>query len=347
MWLTGFDAPTVSTLYLDKPMKNHTLMQTIARANRVSPGKVNGLIVDYYNVFRNLEISWKKKEDYKKQFIVYDNTINALYEACKPDIVREKSDYKIVSVFQYLRGVVDVNAQRGDLDSAKLKISALLDQSIMSNHTGYSLAIQSEKYEIKAGNLLDLSKMDFDKLRIEYKQAKYKHIEISDLRAFIEDKLQKMLNKNVNRIDFVQRLQDIIDRYNSGGMITENYFEDLMKFAEELKEEEKRHIKEGLSEEELEIFDLLYKEKLTEKEKQSVKLAAKDLLKRLLEEQPKVLVQDWYKDTQTRLKVESVIMDVLDKDLPDSYDRIVFNEKCKKIFEHFFFLASKGRPEVA
>ncbi len=55
MWLTGFDAPSCSTLYLDKPMRNHTLMQTIARANRVFGEKVNGLIVDYVGVFRNLE----------------------------------------------------------------------------------------------------------------------------------------------------------------------------------------------------------------------------------------------------------------------------------------------------
>lgn len=55
MWMTGFDVPSCSTLYLDKPMRNHTLMQTIARANRVYPGKINGLIVDYVGVFRNLE----------------------------------------------------------------------------------------------------------------------------------------------------------------------------------------------------------------------------------------------------------------------------------------------------
>ena len=60
MWLTGFDAPTLSTLYLDKPMKDHTLMQTIARANRVTAWKINGKekkngeIIDYYNVFRNM-----------------------------------------------------------------------------------------------------------------------------------------------------------------------------------------------------------------------------------------------------------------------------------------------------
>ncbi len=55
MWITGFDVPSCSTIYLDKPMKNHTLMQTIARANRVWRDKQNGLIVDYVGVFRNLQ----------------------------------------------------------------------------------------------------------------------------------------------------------------------------------------------------------------------------------------------------------------------------------------------------
>jgi len=55
MWMTGFDAPSCSTMYLDRPMRNHTLMQTIARANRVFPDKDNGLIVDYIGVFRDLE----------------------------------------------------------------------------------------------------------------------------------------------------------------------------------------------------------------------------------------------------------------------------------------------------
>ena len=55
MWMTGFDVPSCSTIYLDKPQRNHTLMQTIARANRVFKDKVNGLIVDYIGIFRNLE----------------------------------------------------------------------------------------------------------------------------------------------------------------------------------------------------------------------------------------------------------------------------------------------------
>jgi type I restriction enzyme R subunit len=55
MWITGFNVPSCSTIYLDKPMKNHTLMQTIARANRVWKDKQNGLIVDYVGIFRNLQ----------------------------------------------------------------------------------------------------------------------------------------------------------------------------------------------------------------------------------------------------------------------------------------------------
>lgn len=55
MWITGFDVPSIGTVYLDKPMKNHTLMQTIARANRNSPGKTSGVIVDYVGVFNNLQ----------------------------------------------------------------------------------------------------------------------------------------------------------------------------------------------------------------------------------------------------------------------------------------------------
>ena len=54
MWLTGFDVPSLSTLYLDKPLKAHTLMQAIARANRINEGKNNGLIVDYCGILKHL-----------------------------------------------------------------------------------------------------------------------------------------------------------------------------------------------------------------------------------------------------------------------------------------------------
>src|SRR5204862_8317140 len=54
IWLTGFDVESLSTLYIDKPMKAHTLMQAIARANRRFPGKDFGLIVDYNGMLKSL-----------------------------------------------------------------------------------------------------------------------------------------------------------------------------------------------------------------------------------------------------------------------------------------------------
>lgn len=57
MWMTGFDVPSLSTLYLDKPLKAHTLMQAIARANRVNEGKNNGLIVDYCGILKHLRLA--------------------------------------------------------------------------------------------------------------------------------------------------------------------------------------------------------------------------------------------------------------------------------------------------
>lgn len=422
MWLTGFDAPTLSTLYLDKPMQGHTLMQTIARANRVTSWKINGVekrngeIVDYYNVFRSMKLALKdyaqggdeidppvrekaelfrllddaveqglvfcheKKialrevlggedvfkniglfnvfadtllanDEWRKGFNVYENTISSLYEACKPEIMgRGKQDrVREVAAFQYLRGVIDSLIEQKDIDAISLRIAELLDESVVVNDAEAFKARQySAEYQIiKKGKTWDLSRINFDKLREEFKQATYKHIEIADLRAFLQHKLELMLQQNATRTDFAQRLQQIIDTYNSGGSSTENYYEDLMKFTEDLHAEDERAIREGLTEDELEIFDLLTKDKMTQEETQKVRLAAKSLLHRLLEEQPKVLVQDWYKDTQTKKQVRSAVEQVLDAKLPESYDRVLFREKCDNVFYLMLDYASHGRKWVA
>ena len=190
MWLTGFDVPALSTFYLDKPMKDHTLVQAITRANRVSNYKINGVpkingeIIDYYNVFRNMkkaladyaigsegqedlpvqdkdrlfelldeamtqgmafchdkEIDLESvldvdeniklakfsafanillsKDEWRKEFAVYENTITALYEACKPEIYKQPR--RIVYVFQYLREVLEAIINRQDVDKVSLK----------------------------------------------------------------------------------------------------------------------------------------------------------------------------------------------------------------------------------
>jgi type I restriction enzyme R subunit len=417
MWLTGFDAPTVSTLYLDKPMKDHTLMQTIARANRVTSHiidgvpKTNGEVVDYYNVFRNMKKALAvyaesdgkeqpiqdktnlfdllddalaqgtdfcksigidtnapleagqtfskvkvfescadkllERDYYWQEFKVYENTITSLYEACKPEILQGRFRPQI-TVFQYLRGVVDAIIGQQDIEAVKRKIGDLLDQSVITANGAIFVAEASPEYQaIRKGKILDLSRLDMGKLKEEFGEKEYKNIEIANLREFIECKLADMIQENSTRSDFAERFQEIINRYNAGGMATETYFEELVRFAEDMKEEDERHIREGLTEDELELFDILKNDRMTKAEEIKVKNAARHLLKRLIEEQPKILVQDWFKDSQSRIRVKTAIEEVLDVELPDTYERDLFRQKSQRLYELVYEYASKGQKWAA
>ena len=77
------------------------------------------------------------------------------------------------------------------------------------------------------------------------------------------------------------------------------------------------------------------------------KLAAKHLITRLLEGHPKVLVQDWWKDGQTQRLVKAAVEEVLDQELPETYDRKTFKEKCDNVFELIVDFAANGRKWVA
>ena len=109
-----------------------------------------------------------------------------------------------------------------------------------------------------------------------------------------------------------------------------------------MKGESERHIREGLTEDELELFELLKKDKMTKEETQKVRLAARSLLHRLREESPNVLVTDWFKDVQSKSRVRSAVESVLDVHLPKSYDRAVFTEKCNGVFDLMLNYASQG-----
>jgi type I restriction enzyme R subunit len=394
-------------------MKDHTLMQTIARANRVTSWKINGVekkngeIIDYYNVFRNMRKALKdyaqgregqeeppvqekkvlftlledaivqgkefcrekdididillentdifknvsqfnhyadtllSRDEWRKGFAVYENTITSLYEACKPEILG-RPVVRTVAVFQYLRGVVDTIVEQKDIDAVGMRISQLLDESVVVDGTGSAHESELEWRIVQSGRTWDLSKINFDKLKEDFQRASYKNIEISDLRAFIQRKLEQMLRQNAMRSDFAQRLQSIIDAYNAGSSSADNYFAELLRFTQDLQEESERHIRENLTEDELELFDLLKKDKMTNEETQKVRLAAKSLLYRLLEESPKVLVQDWFKDGQSKLRVRTAVETVLNIHLSESYDRVVFTEKCNKIFDLMLNQASQG-----
>jgi type I restriction enzyme R subunit len=420
MWLTGFDAPTVSTLYLDKPQKDHTLMQTIARANRVTSWKIGGVekrhgeIVDYYNVFRRMKEALRDyaqgqdgdsaapvqdktelfkllegalaagfafgakhglqldriaergdifkqvaefedyadrllaKDEHRKAFAVHENAITALYEACKPEVLGRLL-VRQVAVFQYLRGVIDAHAQQADIDEVARKIDELLDASVVVDKSRVREPGQHETFAItKRGKVWDLSKIDFDKLKQDFRQTEHRNIEIADLRAFLEKKLADMLRQNATRVEFAERLRRIIENYNAGGSSNESYFDELVKFTRDLKTESERAFRAGLTEDEQEIYDLLKKPRMTQPEEQRVKLAAKSLLARLTAAQPKVLVQEWFRDTATKKRVERVVEDVLNEHLPeDGYDRVLFKAKCDAVFSLVLDHATHGRKWAA
>ncbi len=98
----------------------------------------------------------------------------------------------------------------------------------------------------QSGKTWDLSTIDFERLKEDFGESRYKNIAISDLRAFIGHKLDRMLQENATRTDFATQLQGIIDEYNAGSSSADNYFAELVKFTKELKEESERHIREDL-----------------------------------------------------------------------------------------------------
>jgi len=417
MWLTGFDAPSVSTLYLDKPLQNHTLMQTIARANRVLPGKKNGLVIDYFGVFRNLrkalaayaegtkgkdkgeddefpvkefeellelleqgiaeakayclslgadinailnlgERGFKEvelfqeyadkileKDEYRKQLGLFVNTIVGLYDSAKPEIYSYPKIKKDRDILEYLKKVVDRNVDADEsIERAKEKLDALLDSSVLGKG---DLREASERYIINTSRQVDLSKLDFARLREDFPEKRHKNIAFADLRELMEIKLKQMLSQNNTRGSFLERFDKIIEDYNAGSLSIEEAYQELVQQAKDLSEEQERAAKNGMTEEELELFDLLKKEKLTKDEEKKVKLAASHLLQILFDSNNKILIQEWHKEKTSQEIVRQEISKILNKNLPQSYDRDIFSRKTDVVFQHFYQLAEVGKGFAA
>ena len=409
MWLTGFDVENLSTLYLDKPMKGHTLMQAIARVNRVYPHKPCGIIIDYVNVFKYMQRalseyaagddgkefpakdidklialidqtveqtdafllrqgidlgeiiadesaldrldklraaydSLLEKEEIRDEFKVLLNTLMNLYEASRPEIIERNWVNDKFAPLAYLFGLFYRTIDDEKVKRARLRMAQVLDSSVSSSKAEEN----DEGIVIHEGQIIDLSKIDVEKLKKEIKTAQYKAIEIDDLKAFIEQALVVMMERNCTRQVFSQRFRGIIDRYNAGGTENEEYYDKLIELMEDLKAEQKRPEAEGLSEEELEIYDLLVAgKKLTKDEEQRVKLSAKNLYKKLTEAKKELLVVDWYKDEQPRAKVKTAIEKSLDADLPPTYDKETFAVKTELLLTHFVDMAVQGYGWVA
>ena len=409
MWLTGFDVKNLSTLYLDKPMKGHTLMQAIARANRVYPDKPCGIVVDYVNVFKYMQRALSQyasgddgqefpakdidrllelidqtiaetdaflksisidldtiiagdatfdkmeelrkaldvivsNDDDKEKFKVLSNTLMNLYDASKPEVFELHWHNEKFTPIAYLHGMLHNQINDEKINRARLRMAQLLDNSIISQEAEDN----DDGYVIHGTKVIDLSKIDVDQLKREIKTAPYTAVDIDDLKAFIDEALKQMMDKNCTRDKFSVRFKNIVDRYNAGGSENEDYYEQLLQLIEDLKKESERPNLMGLSEEELEIFDLLIKGKnLTKAEEQKVILSAKNLYKKLNENRSSLFVVDWYRGEQPKARVKNAIMETLDADLPDSYDKEVFIVKIDLLLNHFIDMAVQGYGWVA
>jgi type I restriction enzyme R subunit len=391
MWLTGFDVPSCSTIYLDKPMRNHTLMQTIARANRVFPGKHSGVIVDYANVFASLEralaiygkgrggerpvrdkqalveelrravaaatqfckvrgvdltkIEGASAEKFeraqavedganrllnpeavKRDFLAHARLVDGLYGAVKPDPIAvefAKRCGSIRALADYIRNCSDPP----DISHVIQGINELLDRSI-----------GAEPFKIKkpdsAYGAIDLSKIDFEKLAKRFEKKKPTSSDLERLKAAVKAQLERMVRLNRTRADYLEKFRELIDEYNNGSRNIEEIFKDLIALSRVLTEEQNRHVREHLSEEELTVFDILTRPgpELSTAEREEVKKVAHLLLERL----HTLLVLGWRQKIQSRARVRLAIEDMLDAGLPRAYDKAMFENKSRVLFEHVY-----------
>jgi type I restriction enzyme, R subunit len=389
MWLTGFDAPGCAAIYLDKPMRNHTLMQTIARANRVFPGKHSGMIVDYANVFASLEkalaiygagkggpnpIRDKQQlvaslrdaikqatafcsrqqvdlaalealspqgmerleaveraidlliapEEIQREFLGHERLVNTLYHAVKPDLSVLEFSLRVAGITTLAAAIrAKLRPNPPDIATILRQISTLLDDSItgLTIHDGGKPA-------------MDLSKINFEALAKRFKESKHKNTDLEALKAAIRARLDLLVQQNRTRIDFAEQFEELIASYNAGSRNIQELFDELVKLSNSLDEEQERHVRENLTEEELVIFDILTRPapELTTQERNEVKKVARELLVRLKD----LLVLNWRLKAAARSSLKLAIEDALDSGLPRAYAPEMYRQKCLAVFEHVY-----------
>ena len=186
----------------------------------------------------------------------------------------------------------------------------------------------------KPAPVIDLSKIDFEALHSRFKESKHKNTDIEILKAAIRTQLENLIRLNSTRADYAEKFEELIESYNNGSRNIEDLFEDLVRFSRGLSDEQQRHIRENMSEEELVIFDILTRPapELSTEERTEVKQVARKLLNRLKE----LLVLNWRQKSAARSQLRLAIEDVLDKGLPRAFDKPLYEQKCSALFEHVF-----------
>ena len=374
MWLTGFDVECLSTLYIDKPMKAHSLMQAIARANRVYPGKDFGLIVDYNGMLRALREALAQYalgddgEGGEEIVGTIEERVQALIEAIGAtevqlrDLGFDPATLIGSTGFARIKGLKDAVEAVYTSDESKRRFEVLARQvlsrfkALLMEPSAFTYAerhdnidaiykklterrdtadvtallkelhrivneairTQSPGEDQAQGLTLDLSQIDMEKLRDEFaKKVVHKATALQDIREIVERKLAEMLARNPSRMDYQQKYEEIVADYNleKDRVTIEETFRRLTELVYELDAEQKRAVEEGLSEDELALFDLLGKENLGKAERERVKQASRDLLaaiKRRLAE----LDRFWEKE-QTKADVKVFILDKVHTSLPE------------------------------
>jgi type I restriction enzyme R subunit len=160
------------------------------------------------------------------------------------------------------------------------------------------------------GLTVDLSQIDLEKLRDEFaKKVKHKATAIEDIRKLVERKLALLLAQNPTRMDFEIKYREIVAAYNSDKdrATIEEIFAKLMALSKSMDDEQRRAVREGLSESELAIFDLMQKTTLAATERERIKQSSRELLAELL----RIIapLDQWTEKEQTRAEVETVILD--------------------------------------
>lgn len=394
MWLTGFDVKCLSCLYLDKPLKAHTLMQTIARANRVNEGKRNGLIVDYIGIVKALrkaladytvnvanagatdptidkeELIARVKDTVEKAktFLAQkgfdlQNLIDAANfsklsnlrmgaDAVCGTLADKKTFSAYASELRRLMKFITRAEIKGNLRKEYEAITAIHDElqkkkkhtditdlMVQINHiiSDY-VKIDPDAMISEAPRVFDISAINFKLLHSEFAKARTKNLLMMDLEESIKQRLEKMLVSNPNRTDFYERYQQIIDEYNreQDRATIEKTFMELIDIASKLDQEEKRYIREGFtSDEELSLFDMLFRNDLSKNDIKKLKDVATTLLQRIKEEIAKL--DHWRDKQETRAHVMNLIRDTLLEGLPDSYgDTTDVTKYQQEVYEYIY-----------
>jgi type I restriction enzyme, R subunit len=254
--------------------------------------------------------------------------VDRIYKAVLPDQIA--SEYApFAQLMRFLAQSVRSELGQADISEVMESVEQLLDRSVATE--AYVIREDGDGYD--EHGLIDLSQIDFEALQRRFVEGR-KNIEANRLRGQINSKLKQMARVNPTRVDYLDRFQQLIDDYNAGSMNIDEFFRQLKEFGQSVNEEDERHIREELSEEELAVFDLLTKPEieLTEQERRQVKRVARDLLNTLKAEK---LVLDWRKRQQSQADVLVCIEDHLDQ-LPDAYDAELFNHKVEATYQHVY-----------